>query len=311
MKCTECGHALTPEQNFCPSCGTPRAEENAKCAECGHELSPEQNFCPSCGTPSATAKANAEPNPAENAGAPAGASPETVVAPDTVTGGTANPSAYTYKSIQGLSKALLALFALSIVVGAVALISTAMEIEFINKLKLEAFFTSTEAEIDRMAAENDQRQALVGFTQLGVIIVTAIVFLVWAYRINSNAHTLTTKDMHYGPNWTVGSFFVPIVNLFVPYRAFREMMKVHLSPDGWERKGGNALVLVWWLAFLFSSAFNNLAGQLYMKANDIDAILGASLTMFASDAFTIVATVPVIMLILKFQKLDRQNAPQA
>lgn len=45
--CTECGHGLSGEENFCPECG---AEVVPSCPSCGDELSGGENFCPECGT---------------------------------------------------------------------------------------------------------------------------------------------------------------------------------------------------------------------------------------------------------------------
>jgi hypothetical protein len=58
-------------------------------------------------------------------------------------------------------------------------------------------------------------------TLLGIVIfiVTAIVFLMWLHRSSSNLTAFGYwKSQGYSPAWTVGSFFVPIVNLFVPYQ---------------------------------------------------------------------------------------------
>ena len=58
-------------------------------------------------------------------------------------------------------------------------------------------------------------------TLLGIVIfiVTAIVFLMWLHRSSSNLTSFGYwKSQGYSPAWTVGSFFVPIANLFVPYQ---------------------------------------------------------------------------------------------
>jgi len=47
VACTECGHGLSSEENFCPECG---AEAVPSCPSCGDELSGEENFWPECGT---------------------------------------------------------------------------------------------------------------------------------------------------------------------------------------------------------------------------------------------------------------------
>lgn len=53
LQCPSCQAKLTPDQKFCPSCGTPNSAAKAQernCTSCGEALKPEQKFCPSCGT---------------------------------------------------------------------------------------------------------------------------------------------------------------------------------------------------------------------------------------------------------------------
>lgn len=47
VSCTNCGHDLTGDENFCPECGT---ELEANCPDCGYELDGSENYCPDCGT---------------------------------------------------------------------------------------------------------------------------------------------------------------------------------------------------------------------------------------------------------------------
>jgi hypothetical protein len=63
-------------------------------------------------------------------------------------------------------------------------------------------------------------------TLLGVVIfiATAVVFLMWLHRSVSNLTSFGYwKSQGYSPAWSVGSFFVPIVNLFVPYQAVKQL----------------------------------------------------------------------------------------
>ena len=53
LQCPSCQAKLTPDQKFCPICGTPNPAAKAQerhCTSCGEALKPEQKFCPSCGT---------------------------------------------------------------------------------------------------------------------------------------------------------------------------------------------------------------------------------------------------------------------
>jgi len=72
-------------------------------------------------------------------------------------------------------------------------------------------------------------------------IVALIVALIWQYRAASSARALGFTATH-SPGWGVGCWFVPIVNLWMPYQAIRDCL-----PPGDPHR---PLVLRWWLVAL-------------------------------------------------------------
>lgn len=50
-----------------------------------------------------------------------------------------------------------------------------------------------------------------------------LAILVWIYMAHSNLHKAGLTGLNYSPAWATFSFFVPIVNLWVPFRAMREL----------------------------------------------------------------------------------------
>ena len=77
---------------------------------------------------------------------------------------------------------------------------------------------------------------------VGALTVAAIVFAcIWQHRAATAARSLGYPAAR-SPGWGVGCWFVPIVNLWMPYGAVRDC----LPPDHPER----ARVLRWWVAWL-------------------------------------------------------------
>jgi uncharacterized OB-fold protein len=53
QQCTSCSAKLTPQNKFCPECGTPnpKAQQKEKfCSDCGTKMKADQRFCSDCGT---------------------------------------------------------------------------------------------------------------------------------------------------------------------------------------------------------------------------------------------------------------------
>jgi hypothetical protein len=46
---------------------------------------------------------------------------------------------------------------------------------------------------------------------------------IWIYRAHANLIFAGVQGLTYRPLWAVGSFFVPLVNLFVPFKAMRQL----------------------------------------------------------------------------------------
>jgi hypothetical protein len=68
-----------------------------------------------------------------------------------------------------------------------------------------------------------------------------VVTLIWQHRAASAARALGFPTTH-SPAWGVGSWFVPIVNFWIPYQAIRDCL-----PPG---DPNRARILQWWLAYL-------------------------------------------------------------
>ena len=67
--------------------------------------------------------------------------------------------------------------------------------------------------------------------ELGVLVVTAILFLRWLHRAVDVASTVSGKRMRWTPSRAVTSFFIPIVSLWRPYQVLRDLHD-QLAPDG-------------------------------------------------------------------------------
>ena len=99
---------------------------------------------------------------------------------------------------------------------------------------------------------NNARQQLVIIQSLIVFVVTGIVFLFWIYRANVNCHGFGAKNMRFSPRWSIGYFFIPILNLFEPYLAMKEIWQVSTDPTAWRQEKGSALLGWWWGLWLIT-----------------------------------------------------------
>jgi hypothetical protein len=77
------------------------------------------------------------------------------------------------------------------------------------------------------------------------IAVTFLLFFVWIYRTSANAHAMGA-DLNYGAGLSVGIFFVPGVNLFLPPMMMSELARASTNAPSWKDQKRSPLVPFWW-----------------------------------------------------------------
>jgi hypothetical protein len=88
---------------------------------------------------------------------------------------------------------------------------------------------------------------LVGLLAIAAVVIACI----WQHRAASAARALGLPTTH-SPGWGVGSWFVPIVNFWMPYQAIRDC----LAPDDPHR----SLILRWWLILVATWVISATSG---------------------------------------------------
>ncbi len=86
---------------------------------------------------------------------------------------------------------------------------------------------------------------------LGIMICS----LLWVHRAYSNLRE-QDLDLTYSPGWAVGSYFVPFVNLLVPFRAMRELYNYSHGEIPEHAHSTVEDVSTWWLCYLIGLALS-------------------------------------------------------
>lgn len=87
---------------------------------------------------------------------------------------------------------------------------------------------------------------------LVLFIICGIFFLLWTYRANKNIRVLNSKyQFEFSPGWSVGAFFIPILNLYWPYKVIKEIRTASLIDE--KKATSRTLLLVWWITFLLQN----------------------------------------------------------
>lgn len=134
-----------------------------------------------------------------------------------------------------------------------------------------------------------------GLSSLVIALTLLIVIPMWVFRAWKNLIALRLDGLNYSAGWATGSFFVPFVNLAVPFMAMRELHNRSHGEDAYWAKSGVGDVTSWWACLLggtFITAFVQLAqvfnrnGAIMIVAHPIvwalTALFGAVLQLGAA-----------------------------
>jgi hypothetical protein len=112
-------------------------------------------------------------------------------------------------------------------------------------------------------------------------IVTAVVFFAWVHRASCNAHALSTVPLKHSTGASIGYWFVPIGNLWLPYQVVAEIERA-TAPEG--RGETSGWVAAWWAAWVASQLGSRVVGA------DAEAVPAFALitAFFASSVLAMV-----------------------
>lgn len=150
---------------------------------------------------------------------------------------------------------------------------------------------------------------LFALLELVIYVTTVVFFCVWLYRASDNLRAFNAWSRpDYSPGWAVGSFFIPLVNLVVPYRAIKEVWQKSGLPDELllSEPGPPATFPVWWLFWLLAS----FAGNISMRASFNENVPESTATMISigASALSIVAAFLAYLVVDAIDKRQEETS---
>jgi hypothetical protein len=141
-----------------------------------------------------------------------------------------------------------------------------------------------------------------------VMLVTAGVFIAWFHRGYGNVEALG-GDRRFGRGWSIGAWFVPILNLFRPKQMADELW-IAGNSDGSRRV--SPLVHWWWGLFVVAAILDRIAARAGGEMNTVDE-LGTSVRFsLVSTVASLVAAVLAVRVVLAItRRMDGRASTMA
>lgn len=210
------------------------------------------------------------------------------------------------RPLRGRARVVMLLVAAGIVTDVLAIASEIDNLRVLNQLE-----RGIDVSFDRVEA-SDNRVGYAGVAQILTYVASVVAFLAWFFRAYRNLPRLGARGPSHGFGWAIGSWFVPILNLFRPKQIANEVWRGSdpaAPPDQgafWKDRPVSPLLHWWWAGWLVSSFLGNIAGRVYLNAETVSEQQAGTIVGIVSDSSYIV--VGVLALLTVRAITERQEA---
>lgn len=113
-------------------------------------------------------------------------------------------------------------------------------------------------------------------------------FLKCIRRANINSLGFEAKGVKFTPGWSISYYFIPILNLFKPSRAMKEILQIRRDPRGWFYQPGGQSLGLWCAVWLLSGVMARISTKACMKVESITDYQAASNLSIMNEGVSIV-----------------------
>lgn len=158
----------------------------------------------------------------------------------------------------------------------------------------------------------DLREGIVALLTLVAFLAAVVFFIRWFRRAYTNLPSLGATNLRYQSWWTIGGWFIPIVNLFRPKQIANDIWRgsdPSRQPDqeqNWEGAHVPALFQWWWALYLISTWLENFSFRAELAADDLDGYRRAAAVTMAVGAAEVIAGVLAVLVVQR--TTNRQEA---
>ncbi|MGF0069889.1 DUF4328 domain-containing protein [Candidatus Spyradosoma sp. SGI.093] len=80
-----------------------------------------------------------------------------------------------------------------------------------------------------------------------VYLIAIVLMIIWNYRTAKNAVAMTKGKLDLRPGFYAASSYIPIVNIFYPYKGLKRIYNLAVKPENrdWSRTSG--IIIIWWI----------------------------------------------------------------
>lgn len=137
-----------------------------------------------------------------------------------------------------------------------------------------------------------------------IMIMSVVAFLKWFRRAYFNLHQ-HCDYLYFTEGWAAGAWFIPLLNIFRPYRIMRELY-IETSELIKTKQPNLIFVNLWWFLWITSNIIENTSFRIFMRADSLDQMMDS----YKLDIFICILYIPLCLLVIKvikdYSKIEQQ-----
>ncbi len=205
------------------------------------------------------------------------------------------------------AKTLLIVFWILIALVFIGLFTGYNELQILQKLQVGEYVSDQEIET------SDLVQAIMGFSQFGLYIISIIVFLNWFRRAYGNLHRLGIEYVKHQESMAVWAWGIPIVWFYRPVQIMNEIWtetqdQIKKLDASHIITNGDLIIGVWWALFVISNFIGRYILKTAFKEDTIEEIITGTEAMLISDLIQIPEALMVVLIVRKLSSLEAKLA---
>jgi drug/metabolite transporter (DMT)-like permease len=201
-------------------------------------------------------------------------------------------STSTFTSTTPLAKAITLIFGIDMLTRVICAVNAVVTIEVMGRVLASAPYEDSE-----LSAIDTRNMALVVLSSV-VSILAVVWFCMFMVRANRNARSFGSP-MSIRPGWAAGFFFVPVVMLWKPYQAMKEIWQGS-DPDpnvSAFSASVSSLLGWWWALYLLRNFGAQVVRQVSKKVNGPKDFIHASWAEIVASGLSIAAALLAIAVV--------------
>jgi hypothetical protein len=153
-----------------------------------------------------------------------------------------------------------------------------------------------------LETEMDTRALAFGLTYLAytlVFVVSIVLVGLWIHRAHANLRESGADGLEFTPGWAVGWYFVPIMSLWKPFQAMREIWQASAAPGNWQSVQTPPLLGWWWALYLGANILGQIGLRLSKNIDSVDSAITASAFITAADSASVALDAAALLVVMK------------